>query len=121
MTDIFREIEQGYEAKYKLDEETRFKVHSRRNKLFGLWAAGLMGLDDGKAVEYARGLARLDLDPSAVADIADKVHADLAAAGTGIETRDIVAALARADEEAHRQIAAAYPMPLDSDHVQVGG
>ena len=26
MTDTFREIEQGHEAKFKLDEELRFKV-----------------------------------------------------------------------------------------------
>lgn len=30
MTDKFREIEQSYEAKFKLDEELRFKVRSRR-------------------------------------------------------------------------------------------
>ena len=35
--------EKAFEAKFALDEELRFKAEARRNKLVGLWAAGLLG------------------------------------------------------------------------------
>ena len=45
-SNTLRDIEKGYEAKYKLDEERRFKAECRRNKLFGLWIAGHLRLRD---------------------------------------------------------------------------
>lgn len=121
MTDKFREIEQSYEAKFKLDEELRFKVRSRRNKLFGLWAAERLGLVDGEALAYARGLVRLDLEVSGHPDVADKVMQDMAAMGAGFAELEVRAALADAEAAAIGQIADAYPTPLGNDHVQVGG
>jgi hypothetical protein len=121
MTDTFREIEKGHEAKYKLDEELRFKVQSRRNKLFGLWAAEKLGLSDGQADEYARSLIRLDLEKPGHADVVGKVLDDFSARGIGVGERDAYAAFANSEATALEQIADAYPMPLDSDHVQVGG
>ena len=46
--------EKGFEAKYRLDEETRFKITARRNKLLGLWAADRMGLSGDHAGDYAK-------------------------------------------------------------------
>ena len=40
----FDEREQAFEKKYAHDAEMQFKAEARRNKLLGLWAAGLMGL-----------------------------------------------------------------------------
>src|SRR6266511_1754117 len=87
-SDTFREIEQGYEAKFKLDEELRFRVQSRRNKLFGLWAAEKLGLDDGQANDYARSLIRLDLERPGHADLVDKVLDDFSAGGVGVDERE---------------------------------
>ena len=36
----FKEREEGFEKMFAHDEERRFKANARRNKLFGLWAAG---------------------------------------------------------------------------------
>ena len=121
MTDKFREIEQSYEAKFKLDEELRFKVRSRRNKLFGLWAAERLGLVDGEALTYARGLVSLELEMPGHLDVADKVMQDMAAKGAGFAELEIGVALADAEAAAIEQIADSYPMPLGNDHVQVGG
>lgn len=120
MADIFREIEQGHEAKYKLDEEQRFKVRCRRNRLFGLWAAGRLGFDADEAADYARGLVEIEVE-SPHADVAAKVMADLRAQHQHVSEREIHDALSRFEREALEQITAVYPMPLDSDHVQVGG
>jgi hypothetical protein len=121
MTDTFREIEKGHEAKYKLDEELRFKVQSRRNKLFGLWAAEHLGFSGSQADEYARSLIRLDLEKPGHADVVGKVLDDFGALGLDLGEREVIAAFARSQETAQEQILDAYPMPLDSDHVQVGG
>ena len=121
MTDLFRDIEQGYEAKFKLDEELRFKVRSRRNKLFGLWAAEQLGFVDGEAAAYARTLVRLELDLPGHTDVAEKVIRDFDARGLALGESQIRTALANAEGTAIQEIAESYPMPLGNDHVQVGG
>src|SRR5512134_2961733 len=115
MTDRFREIEKGYEAKFKLDEELRFKVQSRRNKLFGLWAAEKLGLEGDQANAYARSLIRLDLEKPGHADVVDKVLDDFRQAGLVVNEREAYAGFANAHTIALEQIAEAYPMPLDTD------
>ena len=47
----FDKREEGFEKKFALDEELKFKSNARRNKLLGLWAAEKMGLsgDDAQA------------------------------------------------------------------------
>ena len=121
MRDTFREIEKGHEAKYKLDEELRFKIQSRRNKLFGLWAAEKLGLDDGQAYDYARSLIRLYLEKPGHVDLVGKVLEDFGAVGLGLGEGEVIAAFANSHATAQEQVFDAYPMPLDSDHVQVGG
>ncbi len=121
MADTFREIERGYEAKYKLDEELHFKAQCRRNRLLGAWAAERMGVTGGRAEEYARTLVRLNLETPGADPIIDKVIADFKGAGVRLDPRDVVAQFERFQHQAIDQITADYPQPLDSDHVQVGG
>ena len=40
----FGDREKGFEAKYSHDEETKFRIRARRNKLLGLWLASQFGL-----------------------------------------------------------------------------
>ena len=78
MQDTFREIERGHEAKYKLDEELRFKAQCRRTRLLGLWAAQHMGMARAEAEAYAKRLVALNLERPGTAHIAARVLADLA-------------------------------------------
>jgi hypothetical protein len=41
--------EKAFENKFAHDQELRFKAEARRNKLVGLWAAGLLGKADPDA------------------------------------------------------------------------
>ncbi len=61
MTSI-QDREKAFEAKFALDEELRFKAEARRNKLVGLWAAGLLGKTDGDAEAYARDVVAADFE-----------------------------------------------------------
>ena len=53
MADAFCDREKGFEAKYKLDEENRFKVDARRNKLLGEWLAFQFGFTSDAVAECA--------------------------------------------------------------------
>ena len=46
--------EEGFEKKFALDEEQKFKAEARRNRLLGLWAAQKLGLTGDAATAYAR-------------------------------------------------------------------
>ena len=68
MKDAFEEREKSEEAKYKLDQEQRFKVLSRRNKLLGSWAAERMGLSGSEAEAYAVEIIQAELVQRLLAD-----------------------------------------------------
>ncbi|HTZ37388.1 MAG TPA: DUF1476 domain-containing protein [Stellaceae bacterium] len=79
----FEDREKEFEARFKHDEELRFKVTARRNRLLGLWAAGKMGLAGDAADGYARAVVDAEFaggDPRVV----EKVTADLAGKGLAI-------------------------------------
>ncbi|MDQ0320471.1 hypothetical protein QO002_002609 [Pararhizobium capsulatum DSM 1112] len=71
--------EKAFEAKFALDEEGRFQAEARRNKLLGLWAAGLLGKDDAQA--YAREVVASDFEEVGHEGVVRKLRADFDAAG----------------------------------------
>ena len=56
-----KDREQGFERKFVLDEETRFKAAARRNKLLGMWAAEKLGKSGADAEAYAREVVASDM------------------------------------------------------------
>ena len=50
----FDKREEGFEKKFAIDEELKFKAEARRNRLLGLWAAEKLGLAGDAAAAYAR-------------------------------------------------------------------
>lgn len=89
----FNEREKGFEAKYRLDQEARFKISARRNKLLGLWAAERMGMSGASAEEYAKEVVVADFDEPGDADVLEKVLNDLTEKGleiTEIEVRKLM-------------------------------
>ena len=56
----FNDREKSFEKKFEKDQELQFKVNARRNKLLGLWAAGLMGKSASfSKSQLARGTRKL--------------------------------------------------------------
>ena len=55
MTTMFHERERAFEAKFAHDEEFRFLVGARRDRLFAEWAAEILGLsrEEGDALVKA--------------------------------------------------------------------
>ncbi len=102
----FDEREKGFEAKYKLDQETRFKITARRNKLLGLWAAGELGLSGAEADGYAREVVASDFDRPGDDDVIGKVVTDLAAKGRQADAARVRKEIERLDAVARDQILA---------------
>jgi len=78
----FDKREEGFEKKFAIDEELKFKADARRNKLLGLWAATRLGLSGDAANAYAKEIVAADFDSASGA--AGKVTADLAAKGVAV-------------------------------------
>ena len=50
----FDKREEGFEKKFAIDEELKFKAEARRNRLLGQWAAEKLGISGDAALAYAR-------------------------------------------------------------------
>ena len=77
----FEERQKGFERKFALDEELKFKATARRNRLLGLWAAGEMGIAGDAAQAYAREVVKADLAEPGEEDVFRKIRADFDAKG----------------------------------------
>ncbi|MGE3831913.1 MAG: DUF1476 domain-containing protein [Parvibaculaceae bacterium] len=73
----FDKREEGFERKFALDEELRFRATARRNKLLGLWAAEKMGLSGADADAYAKTVVAADFEEAGDDDVFRKVRKDL--------------------------------------------
>jgi hypothetical protein len=77
----FNDREQGFENKFVHDQDVEFRAVARRNRMLGLWAAGLMGLEGPHVEEYAKAVVKSDFDQPGEEDVLRKVAKDLSGAG----------------------------------------
>jgi hypothetical protein len=102
MTTTFDKREEGFEKQFAHDEELRFKAYARRNKLLGLWAAGLLGKTGPDAEAYAKEVVLADFEEAGHEDVVRKVVADLA--GKGVDEQQVRAMMAELLAQAIEQI-----------------
>ena len=57
----FNDRENAFESKFAHDSEMQFRAEARRNKLLGLWAAGLLGKSGADADAYAMEVVMADM------------------------------------------------------------
>ena len=58
----FDKREEGFEKKFALDEEQKFKAEARRNKLLGLWVAEKLGMFGDAANDYAKDVVAAEFE-----------------------------------------------------------
>jgi hypothetical protein len=99
----FNDRKDAFESKFAHDEDLRFKAMARRNKLFGLWAAGQLGQSGSEAEAYAKSVVLADFEEAGDDDVLRKVRKDLEAGGKNVPDvelrRTMMELLARAVEE----------------------
>ena len=100
----FDDREKAFEAKFAHDEEMLFRVHARRNRLLGTWAAERMGLDAAETEAYAKSVVQADFEESGDEDMIRKVLGDLISAGVDIDESDVRLALEAKSVDARRQL-----------------
>jgi hypothetical protein len=99
----FEDREKEFEARFKHDQELRFKVTARRNRLTGLWAAGKMGLIGEAADAYAKTIVDAEFS-GGDRHVVEKLVGDLAAAGQAVTPAQIQFELDHFAETAKQQV-----------------
>ena len=100
----FDEREKAFEKKFEHDQDLQFKATSRKNKLLGLWAAGLMGKSGADAEAYAKEIVLANFEKPGDNDVLHKLMKDLAAAGKPMEDHTIRKQADRLLTEAKKQV-----------------
>jgi len=85
----FDKREEGFEKKFALDEEQKFKAEARRNKLLGLWVAEKLGLAGEAASAYAKDVIAAEFQEAGDADVVRKVIGDLKAKGIAVTEQQV--------------------------------
>ena len=120
MADVFRDRGKAYEAKYKQDEELRFKAESRRNRLLGEWLADAFGLTGDARKSYAMEVVQSDFDAPGVEDLIRKVMKDIKTRGAKLTEQDVRKEMDRLYGIALEQIRNDFPKALGPDRGKVG-
>ena len=102
----FDKRQEGFEKKFALDEEQKFKAEARRNKLLGLWAAEKLGHSGDAAAAYAREVVAADFEEAGDGDVLRKVMGDLMAKGVSVGEKDVRAKMDELMAEAILQVKA---------------
>jgi hypothetical protein len=100
----FDDREQAFENKFAHDEDMKFRITARRNKLLGQWAAGRMGLTAEETDSYAKSVVQAEFEEAGDEDVIRKLLGDLTAAGIATNDGEIRDALAAKAVEARRQL-----------------
>jgi hypothetical protein len=100
----FEDRERAEEAKFAHDEEMMFRVHARRNRLLGHWAADRMGLSAAEADAYAKSVVQADFEEAGDEDVVRKLLGDLISAGIEANEAEIRTALSEKGIEARRAL-----------------
>lgn len=100
----FETRERVFEAEYWHDQDLAFRIRTRRDKLFGLWAAEKLGLHGAEANKYALEIVDCDLAKHGADCVRAKVTDDLRHAGIALSEHRLNKKLEELTPEAKRQI-----------------
>lgn len=100
----FDDREKAFERKFAHDEEINFKIHARRHKLLGMWAAEKLGKTGEIAIEYAKDVVLADFENSGNDDVIGKLLKDFFNAEIEMTEAEIKAQMDRLLPLAREQI-----------------
>lgn len=100
----FDEREKAFENKFAHDEQLKFKITNRRNKLLGLWAAEKLGKIGEDAEAYAKAVVMSDFEEPGDEDMIAKILGDFQAASIALGKADISYEINRLIDVAREQV-----------------
>jgi hypothetical protein len=85
----FDKREEGFEKKFALDEELKFKAEARGNRLLALWAGEQLGLTGEAAQAYGKEQLAATFAEGGEPAVIRRLTADFAAKGVTVTADDI--------------------------------
>ena len=89
MNNKFTDREKGFEKKFQIDEELRFKITARSNKYLGEWASLKFGKNEEEKKNYIHEIIKSDLEEAGQEDVFRKIKADFQVASISLEEKEI--------------------------------
>lgn len=111
---IFDRRGEAFERQFVREEELRFMARARRDKLFGLWIAAKLGLDEEAAADYALKLVLADMEAPGDKDVVLRALTDLARAGIAADPNNLRCHLGALGVTAMEQIRAGVPSSAET-------
>lgn len=102
----FDSREKAFEDKFAHDADMMFRARARRNRLFGEWLAGEMGLSGDEVKDYAGSVVAADLEEEGDGDVVRKVADDLEKTSISMTEAEIERKLQSFMDEAKAQVMA---------------
>ena len=100
----FDERQKGFEKKFALDQDLKFRSESRRNKMIAEWAAAKLGITGPALEDYIKAVRRADLEEKGDDDVFRKIRGDLDAKSIAVSATEIREAMFRFLEQAVEQV-----------------
>ena len=100
----FDKREEGFEKKFAHDEDTKFKIAARRNRLLGHWVVEQLGIKGAAVDDYVKSVIEADLEEAGDGDVIRKVLADFKAKGIDMSEHRIKRRLEEFYEQARQQV-----------------
>jgi hypothetical protein len=100
----FDERQKGFEKKFAMDQDLKFRAESRRNKMMAEWAAAKLGITGAALEDYVKAVRKADLEEKGDDDVFRKIRKDLDAKSIAVTDNEIREAMFRFLETAVTQI-----------------
>jgi hypothetical protein len=100
----FDERQKGFEKKFAMDQDLKFRAESRRNKMMAEWAAGKLGITGAALDDYVKAVRKADLEEKGDDDVFRKIRKDLDAKSIAVTDNEIREAMFKFLETAVAQI-----------------
>jgi len=85
----FDDREKGFEKKFALDQDLKFRAEARRNKMLAEWAGAKLGIMGQALEDYVKAVRRADLEEKGDEDVFRKIRKDFDEKGLPIKDDEI--------------------------------
>jgi len=100
----FDERQKGFEKKFAMDQDLKFRAESRRNKMVAEWAGAKLGITGTALDDYIKAVRKADLEEKGDDDVFRKIRGDLDAKSIAVSDNEIREAMFKFLETAVTQI-----------------
>lgn len=98
----FDEREKAFEAKFKQDEDVKFKLKAKRNKLLGEWAGETLQKENLE--EYIKEVRESDLKKPGDEDIIEKIMKDFSSNNQEITREELLQKFTECEKKAREEL-----------------